>query len=98
MSRRSNNFDELGSFKSTMKREKDRSLPSFEGVSVLLEDAESGVEFSIPVAHVKSVFPVHANKPTVKVRLVTGETYFVNGSVAEVLGKISTAKIKGGHN
>lgn len=98
MNRRSNNFNELDSFKSTMKREKDRSLPSFGGVNVLLEDAESGIEFSIPVAHIKSVFPVHANKPTVKIRLVTGEAHFVSGSVAEVLGKISIAKIKGGHN
>lgn len=98
MNRRSNNFDELGSFKSTIRREKDRSLPSFEGVNVLLEDAESGIKFSVPVILVKSIFPVRANKPTVKIHLVTGERYFVNGSVAEVLGKINEAKIKGGHN
>lgn len=101
MDRRSGNFGELGSFKSAVKREKERSLPSFEGVDVLLEDAESGVEFSVPVCLIGDMWTIKSKDPlgpVTKIRLSTGEVHFVKGDTSSVMSKINEAKIKGGHN
>lgn len=104
MNRQSNNFDELNSFKSAVKREKGRSLLSFEGVSVTLVDAESDVEFSLPVNLIEEVWTlktgnVHEHVSKVRTGAANGrKVYYVKGRATEILHKITEAKIKGGHS
>ena len=91
---RKSSFGELGSFKSAVKREKIREIPEYNDVYVTLKDAASGIDFELPVCLVKSVFHVNADYPVVQIVLHTGVKYYAVGTVTDVLGKISEAKIR----
>lgn len=95
MNRQSNNFGELHSFKTSLRREKTNGFPKFDGVKVKLIDCESGVEFTLPVLMVKSMRPT--DKGTL-VRLVDGTKHHVEGTVQNVCHAIIKAKIEGGHD
>ena len=93
---RKDNFEELTSFKSIIKDPKRHDLPSFEGIHVSLEDVESGVMYNIPVTLIESISDASGSMPVVQIRLITGDVYLASGTVIEVLGRITEAKIKGG--
>lgn len=93
-----NNFEELKFFKSVVKDPKRHEIPSFEGVSVTLEDPESAVCYGVPVNLIDSIsnVPTATDRPKVQIKLKTGDSYFALGTVTEILGKVIEAKIKGG--
>lgn len=99
MDRRCGNFGELHPFKEAVRREKERDLPSFDGINVTLTDAESGVKFDLPINLIDSILAAKTSTGMItKIHLNTGDTYYVSESVSLVMLRINEAKIRGGHN
>ena len=105
MNRQSNNFDELSTFKAAVKREKERELPSFEGVYAVFVDAETLIKFRVPVDLIASVRTIRSeeypegNVSKIRVAQSGGgyQVYYVRGDASAIHGVINEAKIRGGH-
>ena len=93
-----NVFGELDHFKKVVQDPKRRD--AYEGVNVVLQDADTGINFNLPVGLISKVRDAedYKQKNTTRIWLRSGEVYQVKGNATTVFGKIIDAKIKGGRN